>query len=97
MKVADVMTRTVISVTPDTTVRECIKLLRENKISGVPVVAGRNIVGIITENDVSRSSRYPNTQESLPDPRDHRGSGARNYRAPRTERLDERRRGRVDG
>ena len=62
MKVADVMTRTVISVTPDTTVRECIKLLRENKISGVPVVAGRNIVGIITENDVSRSSRYPNTQ-----------------------------------
>ena len=69
MKVANVMTPTVISVTPDTTVRECIKLLRENKISGVPVVAGRNIVGIITENDVLSLLEIPeHTGYWLPSP-----------------------------
>jgi len=52
MKVVDVMNPKVIVVTPDRTVRECIKLLRENKISGVPVVADGDIVGIITENDI---------------------------------------------
>jgi CBS domain-containing protein len=69
MKVVDVMNPTVISVTPDTTVRECIKLLRENKISGVPVVAGRNIVGIITENDVLSLLEIPeHTGYWLPSP-----------------------------
>ena len=38
MKVVDIMNPNVITVKPDTTVRECIKVLRENKISGVPVV-----------------------------------------------------------
>jgi CBS domain-containing protein len=69
MKVVDVMNPTVISVTPDTTVRECIKLLRENKISGVPVVEGRNIVGIITENDVLSLLEIPeHTGYWLPSP-----------------------------
>jgi len=69
MKVVDVMNPTVISVTPNTTVRECIKLLRENKISGVPVVAGRDIVGIITENDILSLLEIPeHTGYWLPSP-----------------------------
>jgi CBS domain-containing protein len=52
MNVIDVMNPNVITVTPDTTVRECIKLLRENNVSGVPVVTDGDLVGIVTENDI---------------------------------------------
>ncbi len=52
MKVLDAMNPRVIVVTPDTTLRECVALLREKKISGVPVVEGDKLVGMITENDV---------------------------------------------
>src|SRR5674536_269421 len=52
MYVFDFMNPNVITVTPDTTVRECIKLLREYNISGVSVVTAGKLVGIVTENDV---------------------------------------------
>jgi len=69
MKVADVMNPTVISVAPDTTVRECIKLFRENNISGAPVLADRDLVGIITENDILSLLEIPeHTGYWLPSP-----------------------------
>ena len=37
-KVADVMTRDVITVTPDTSLRELAQILAEHHINGVPVV-----------------------------------------------------------
>ncbi len=52
MQVADAMNPRVVVVTPDTTLRECVGLLREKKISGVPVVDGDDLVGMITENDI---------------------------------------------
>ncbi len=52
MKVIDAMNPRVIIVTPDTTLRECVGLLREKKISGVPVVDGDELVGMVTENDI---------------------------------------------
>lgn len=52
MKVIDAMNPNVVTVTPDTTIRECVKLLREKKISGVPVVDGEELIGMITENDI---------------------------------------------
>jgi len=52
MKVIDAMNPRVIVVTPDTTLRECVALLREKKISGVPVVDGDELVGMVTENDI---------------------------------------------
>src|SRR5215467_4599247 len=50
---ADVMTTDVITVTPETTVRDIATLLHSKRISGVPVVdaAGR-ILGIVTEGDL---------------------------------------------
>lgn len=50
---ADVMTTTVITVQPHTTVQEIARLLQESRISGVPVVdeAGR-ILGIVSEGDL---------------------------------------------
>ncbi len=55
MNVADVMTRTVISVTPDTTIADAAALLLEHRISGLPVVDPKGaVVGIVTEGDLLR-------------------------------------------
>jgi CBS domain-containing protein len=69
MKVIDVMNPNVITVTPDTTVRECVKLLRENGISGVPVVTDSDLVGIVTEKDLLSLLEIPeHTGYWLPSP-----------------------------
>jgi len=41
-----------ITVTPDTTIRDVIALTRSKNISGVPVVDGENLVGIVTHRDL---------------------------------------------
>lgn len=46
-----------ITVTPDTTVRELVDLTLANKISGLPVVSGRDLVGIVTGRDIRFESR----------------------------------------
>jgi acetoin utilization protein AcuB len=51
--VADVMTTSVITVGPETTVEQAALLMVENKIGGLPVVDGDDqVVGIITESDI---------------------------------------------
>jgi CBS domain-containing protein len=51
MKASDVMTFPVISVTPDTPVREIAALLFERHISGLPVVEDGRLVGMVSEAD----------------------------------------------
>ncbi len=41
-----------ITVTPDTTIRDVMALTRAKNISGVPVVEGENLVGIVTHRDL---------------------------------------------
>ncbi|MBK9130358.1 MAG: IMP dehydrogenase [Gammaproteobacteria bacterium] len=41
-----------ITVGPDTSVRDVLNLTRENQISGVPVVRGEDLVGIVTRRDL---------------------------------------------
>ena len=55
MKASDVMTCTILSVRPDATIAEAIRMMLDNRISGLPVVdeAGR-LVGILTEGDLLR-------------------------------------------
>ncbi len=48
------MSRPVITVTPETPVREATKLMLEHKIAGLPVVSDERMVGIITESDIFR-------------------------------------------
>lgn len=63
------MNPNVVTVRPDTTIRDCIKLLRENKISGVPVVTDEDLVGIVTENDILDLLEIPeHTGYWLPSP-----------------------------
>ena len=55
MKVAEVMTRRVLSVGPDASVAEAARLMLQNDISGLPVVSARgDVVGIVTEGDFLR-------------------------------------------
>ncbi|AFZ36894.1 CBS domain containing membrane protein [Stanieria cyanosphaera PCC 7437] len=51
--VADVMTSSPIVITPQTALKEAIKILAEHKISGLPVVdeAGK-LVGVLSETDL---------------------------------------------
>ena len=52
---ADVMTTDVITVTPETPVREIAKLLYTKRISGVPVVdPNRAVVGLVSEGDLMK-------------------------------------------
>jgi CBS domain-containing protein len=48
------MTPDVISATPDTPVSELIRLMLDNRISAVPIVADGAIVGIVSEGDLLR-------------------------------------------
>ena len=53
LKARDIMTKEVVTVTPQTGVRELAALLLERKISGAPVVdeAGK-VLGVVTESDL---------------------------------------------
>lgn len=52
MQVKDVMTREVVTVTPDTTIEEAAVLMRDNVVSGLPVLENGKLVGIITETNI---------------------------------------------
>jgi acetoin utilization protein AcuB len=53
-KVADIMTREtdLITVSPDDPVEQVALLMRERKVSGLPVLDGDKLIGVITESDI---------------------------------------------
>lgn len=51
MKTGDVMTTGAATVTPDTPLAEALRIMVEHRISGLPVVEGGKLVGIVTEGD----------------------------------------------
>ncbi|WP_299441171.1 CBS domain-containing protein [uncultured Aquimarina sp.] len=50
--VADIMTKEVITILPKTTIQEAIKIMKKNEIGCLPIVQGKDLVGIITIKDV---------------------------------------------
>jgi CBS domain-containing protein len=57
MRVSDVMTSNVISVTPEMTVQEVARIFVDNSISGAPVLnSDGHIAGMISEGDLLRRS-----------------------------------------
>ncbi|MDR6207965.1 CBS domain-containing protein [Paraburkholderia graminis] len=57
MRASDVMTTSVISVTPDMTIRQVAKLFSDNGISGAPVLDTDGLIaGVISEGDLLRRS-----------------------------------------
>lgn len=56
----DIMTREVITLTPETSVAEAARVLLEKHINGAPVVSGENIVGILTQSDLVTQQKQLN-------------------------------------
>ena len=55
MNAADVMTHNILSVRPDATIAEAIRLMLDTRISGLPVIDQAGLlVGILTEGDLMR-------------------------------------------
>ncbi len=53
MKARDIMTKDIITLTPETTIAEAIDKIINNKISGAPVLdAQGEIAGVVTEKDL---------------------------------------------
>ena len=52
LKLADVMTRTVLTLTPDVDIVDAARLMREKKIRHIPVVEDGNVLGIVGIRDV---------------------------------------------
>lgn len=52
VKVEKIMTREVITIDEDTPIEEAARLMADNNISGLPVLDGDKLVGLITETDL---------------------------------------------
>jgi CBS-domain-containing membrane protein len=66
MKVKDVMTRDVVTVRPETSIKEVARILTEGRISGLPVVGEEGeVVGIVSEGDILFKERGPSERRGL--------------------------------
>jgi len=55
LQVQDVMSKSVVTLRPDDTIRTAATLMHENRFGALPVVDGQgHLVGIITESDIFR-------------------------------------------
>ena len=52
MKVSEIMSRPVIRATPETTVREAAENMRSHGIGSLPILRGRERLGIVTDRDI---------------------------------------------
>ena len=59
MHVGVMMQKQVITATPDMTLADVQRLMRDNHIRHVPVVSGKRLVGIITDRDLRRRPPRP--------------------------------------
>jgi CBS-domain-containing membrane protein len=67
MRAIDVMTKDVVTATPEMTVQDAAKLMINHRISGVPIVDGdRQLVGIVTEGDLLRRSETGTERQHSP-------------------------------
>jgi len=64
------MVRDPITVTPDMTVRKVMDITRQHRISGLPVVRGKQVVGIVTNRDLRFESRLDEPVSSIMTPRE---------------------------
>ena len=63
----DIMSDSVITVTPDTDITSAARLLLENHINGIPVVApSGKVVGILCQSDLVAQQKKISLAEELP-------------------------------
>src|SRR5690606_39670859 len=73
LRLRDIMTSDVVTVTPETTLRDAMELFSRHHISGAPVMAGTKVLGLISATDIlefastaSRATAQPAPPE-IPD------------------------------
>src|SRR5690606_28535211 len=59
-----------ITITPDMRVREVLEITRNHKISGLPVLEGKKVVGIVTNRDLRFESRLDVQVREIMTPRE---------------------------
>jgi len=59
-----------ITITPDMTVRNVLALTRQHKISGLPVVQGKQLVGIVTNRDLRFENNLDQPIQNIMTPRE---------------------------
>jgi CBS domain-containing protein len=52
-QVREVMSRGVVSIAPETTIRHAAELMREHDIGALPVCDGTSLVGMVTDRDLA--------------------------------------------
>jgi CBS domain-containing protein len=52
LRLRDIMSTDLVTVTPETTLREALELLGARHLSGAPVVSNGNLVGVVTATDL---------------------------------------------
>ena len=66
MKARDIMTTKLVTVGPETSVKDVVALLVEHKVSGIPVVdVEGKVLGMVSEGDVLRKKIAPKTPDML--------------------------------
>ena len=55
MRVRDVMTKTVMTIGPDEAIERAALLMEEHRVSGLPVLQGGTVVGVLTVTDLLRA------------------------------------------
>ncbi|MEM3723603.1 MAG: CBS domain-containing protein [Candidatus Hadarchaeales archaeon] len=56
-KIGTIMSRPLLTVSPDTPMLEAIEMMDKHSIRRIPVVKGSEIVGIVTSSDIGRASK----------------------------------------
>ncbi|GKX28026.1 CBS domain-containing protein [Vallitalea longa] len=57
-KCKDIMTKDVVTATPDMNVKDVADLMSHNQVKRIPVVEDKNVVGIISLKDLSQARTY---------------------------------------
>lgn len=65
MQIKEIMTTDVITCSPDEPVKHAALLLREHKISGIPVVEEEKVVGMVTGSDILKLLQVPEKSSQL--------------------------------
>jgi CBS domain-containing protein len=65
LKISTIMSKTLITVSPDTSVREAARLMATNKIRRLPVVKAETLVGILVASDLARQAGNKSVGEGV--------------------------------
>ncbi len=67
VKVTEIMTKKLITVDPDTSLKDAARLMSKNKIRRLPVLKGHKLVGIVVATDFVRNVGKKTTTEEIRD------------------------------